>query len=98
VLVERHDPRWLQTATAGLLQDVGPMKLHVESAERIGDLIAMSLRYSDRADSWLHSFVTAPLLEEEIERMLSGCGFEHFMWRGATRRWVAAWAGSDGAL
>jgi hypothetical protein len=50
----------------------------------------MTLRYSDATDSWLHSFVTRPLLEEDIEHMLAECGFGHFTWLGSIRRWIVA--------
>jgi hypothetical protein len=69
------------------------MKLHVERADRTGDLIAMTLRYSDGANSWLHSFETAPLSEEEVEQMLSAFGFGNATWLGSKRRGVAACMG-----
>jgi hypothetical protein len=97
LLAERHDPRWLETATVGLTSELGPMELRVESVNRIGNLVTMTLRYSDGADSWLHSFVTISLSEEDIERTLSDCGFEHFGWLGPKHRWVAASTRSDGA-
>jgi len=97
LLAERHDPNWLATATVGLTSELGPMELRVESVNRTGNLVTMTLRYSDGADSWLHSFVTVSLSEEDIERLLSDCGFEHFAWLGAKRRWVAAKTRSDGA-
>ena len=97
LLAQRQDPRWLETATVGLTSKLGPMELRVENVHRVDNVVTMTLRYSDGADSWLHSFVTISLLEDEIERMLSDCRFEHFSWLGPKHRWVAARRRSDGA-
>lgn len=97
LLAERHDPHWLQTAGVGFASDLGSMELRVESIRRTGNLIAMTLRYSDGTDSWLHSFVTASLTEEEVEHMLADYGFGQFTWAAPKRRWVAARLWSHGA-
>ena len=97
LLAERHDPHWLEAATAGLTSKLGPMELRVESVHRVDNVVTMTLRYSDGANSWLHSFVTVSLSEEDIERMLSNCGFDHFGWLGPKHRWVAARTRTDDA-
>src|SRR5713101_2232899 len=45
LLVERHDPEWLRTATVGPVGESGSVKTYLESVDRVESAVKMRLRY-----------------------------------------------------
>ena len=90
LLIERHDPQWLQGAVVGVVGKVGPVVLSLESVNRVHPLVEMQLRYVIAEQAWVQTFTAAPLTEQQIEGVLAGHGFHSFSWHGPARRWIAA--------
>jgi len=91
LFVQRHDPAWLRSAPAGTVRGAGNLRIEVETVERAGDRVAMTIRYGDAgAHAWRHSFVAEALDDAAIERALADAGFAPAAWLGARRRWIEA--------
>jgi SAM-dependent methyltransferase len=97
LLLERHDPQWLQGAAVGTVGRAGPAVLSIESVTRVHALVEMKLCYVIAEQAWRQSFVATPLTEQEVEGLLSEHRFHSFSWHGPARMWVAATYGSHDA-
>lgn len=93
LLLQRHDPVWLATAQPGLLGQLGPASLRLESVARNGPRAAMHLRYDIGADSWHRRFETESLSESQIEALLRSFGFSTIDWHAPARTWAVATLG-----
>jgi hypothetical protein len=93
LLIERHDPVWLETAEVGLVSEAGGMKTFVEFVQRTGSIVEMTLRFEMLDRVWRQSFCTVPLCETELEALLADVGLGSFDWYGPKRRWVRSVVG-----
>jgi SAM-dependent methyltransferase len=90
LVLERHDPAWLEAVEPGLIASAGDIAMYVEAVSRTPGLVHMTLRYDDANNSWRHSSALAPMNEAEIESLLSQAGFGAFAWSGKNNRWLRA--------
>ena len=88
--VKRHSTTWLSTVQEGLIGESNGVVYHAEHVSREGKLLSMTLRYDAFGQSWTQSFTTCVLQRNEIEDLLSSCGFRGFNWLGEQALWVAA--------
>ena len=96
LFLQRHDATWLRTAPVGTASGAGLLRFEVETVERDGDRVAMTIRYGDAGDrTWRHAFVAEALDDAAVERALADAGFEPGTWHGAHRRWIEARVASD---
>lgn len=95
LLLERHDPVWLQSVQPGPVGTAGDIVMSVEAVGRTADAVLMTLTYEFEGCVWRHSFAVAPMSEVEIEGLLSRCGFGSFVWSGRQNRWASAVYGSQ---
>ena len=90
VILERHDPRWLNQVEPGPIASAGDIAMSVETVSRTPGLVHMTLRYEAAGNVWRHSSSLAPMTEPEIEGLLSEVGFVGFAWSGKNNRWLRA--------
>jgi hypothetical protein len=90
LLIERHDPIWLESAEVGLASTGKGVEIFVESVRRSDPAIEMTLRFEILDRAWHQSFCVVPLHDSEMEDLLSEAGFKSFEWFGPKRRWVRA--------
>jgi len=88
--VKRHSREWISTVCQGPLGTSHGIALHAEGISRSGNLLSMTIRYETPDTAWTQSFTTLALDKQEIEQLLSSCGFIGFEWFGSEELWVAA--------
>ena len=88
--IKRHSPQWLSTVQEGKIGNSNGIALHADHVAREGRSVKMTLRYEAPDQYWTQSFTTCALEQDEIEDLLSKCGFEGFQWLGSQALWVAA--------
>lgn len=93
VLVQSQNPHWLATAEVGPVGENDGLSTYVESVDRSGACVSMTLRYEIASDVWRQSFTVVALDVDAIDSLLVEAGFAVCAWFGAGRRWVAAVAG-----
>ncbi len=90
LFVQRHDPNWLQNASAGDVSQRGETSITVETVARSGNKVSMKIRYDRPQGTWWHSFGAVVLDEQATEAALTDAGFGQTSWHGHTRRWISA--------
>jgi SAM-dependent methyltransferase len=90
LILERHDPEWLESVQDGSVGAAGPARLFVDRVHRIGSTVSMRLQYELEGQSWFQEFSARALREHEIERELAESGFTDASWHGPRRRWAIA--------
>lgn len=93
LIVERHDPDWLETVESGQVGAGGAVQVFVDEVDRRVDSIAMQLRWEVNGQSWSQQFEVCALRESQIERELAAVGFRGVSWHGPRRRWAVAQLG-----
>ena len=88
--VKRHSPRWLSTVEQGKIGESSGIALYADEIARNGNLVSMTIQYSTPEHVWTQTFTTCALDQQEIESLLSSCGFRGFEWFGSEALWVAA--------
>lgn len=88
--IKRHSPRWLSTVKVGEIGESNGISLHADHVAREGSLVTMAIRYATTEQTWTHSFTTRALEQDEIEDLLTNCGFQGFEWLGNEALWVTA--------
>lgn len=86
--IERQDPVWLESATAGSGGRSGDVDVCVESVSREDRTVSITLRYIVGEDSWLHSFQLFRFKNHELQKLLSASGFGSIEWLNEKKTWL----------
>lgn len=88
--VQRQDPHWLATAVPSAGGPIGDITVAVQSVERNGKTVSMTLRYWTDNEVWTQSFVLLQLEEEDLEELLLGAGLGRIQWLDEKKTWLSA--------
>lgn len=88
--IKRHSTSWLSTVQVGKIGESHGVELHADRVERNGANVTMTIRYATNGQTWTQSFTTCALERDEIEELLTDCGFKTFEWLGKESLWIAA--------
>ena len=80
LLFQRFDPAWLRAVEPGPFPSIGEVGIAIERAERHGDRVDISLRYTLGDTAWRQHFTARVLDDERITKALKGAGFGAPSW------------------
>ena len=90
LFIQRQDPHWLATAVPSTGGRIGDISGAVQSVERAGKTVAMTLRYWTANEEWTQSFVLLQLEEEDLRRLLLDAGLSQIQWLDEKKVWLSA--------
>ena len=90
LLVQRHDPDWIETAQVGPVREANGLRIALESVRRADGVAEMTLAYGFAGETWTHDFRIAALDEAALGRELALAGYGAPVWLDARCRWAAA--------
>lgn len=88
--LERQDPAWLSSVASGPLGERQGIRLDVEAVDRQGDVVSMTLRYTQDQSIWRHSFSHMVLSDLALQQLLGEKGFGPLAWLDERRCWAVA--------
>ena len=90
VIIQRHDPAWLERVQPGFMNGTNGIESYVDSVSRSANLVEMTMRWTHEDDGWTQTFTTESLREDQIEAALSAAGLCLVAWLDDRRTWFAA--------
>lgn len=90
VIVERHDPRWLETAEVGPLGRHSGVDAYLDHVARRGPEVDMTIRWKNRDQIWTQEFTVRRLDDGEVERALIAAELKFDRWLDRRKIWISA--------
>lgn len=90
-ILQRQDPAWLASATAGPLGAIDGIALNLRLVERDdAGVIGMTLAYTEGSACWTQSFSLVALDEGALQTQLNASEFGEISWLDERCRWASA--------
>ena|SRR5437867_2157886 len=90
VIIQRHDPKWLDGVQVGPLGLTDGIETFVESVVHKESSVDITLRWRIERDTWTQTFTAQRLDDDDIERSLDEVQLEIENWLDESRTWLLA--------
>ncbi|GGF13879.1 methyltransferase [Aliidongia dinghuensis] len=90
VLIQRHDPSWLDRAQPGFAWEADGVRNQVDAVVREDTLVRMTLRHTIGAETWTHCFTTEQIDFSDIEQALTAADLRFARFVDVRETWIVA--------
>jgi SAM-dependent methyltransferase len=90
VIIQQHDPKWLDGIQVGFLGAMDGIEAFVDSVLHNESTVGITMRWRTEKDTWTQSFVAQRLDDREIKRCLGEVELEIESWLDDRRTWLSA--------